>query len=189
MLNSKHKPQSQNNEEAQEYMDLIEKEFISLGIKEKHYDDHFIDYRFSEDKRYEEAWFLLDSSRHPFRLRVEKIQGYEQMNDQERDTAKAMIHENWVLRQFAKCVGRGACNLGTVHTVPTEKLKIPSFWKVGLLYPDDKRVEYKEENLDLQNWAEFHNGVATGLQLATEFDPFSNHIKNWILYHKPPQDK
>lgn len=58
-----------------------------------------------------------------------------------------------------------------------------------MLPPDNKKIELREGHAIPVGWAEFHNGVATGLQLATEFDPYSNHIKNWILFHRPPQHK
>jgi hypothetical protein len=178
-----------SDEEAQEYMDLIEKEFKSLGLQNKKLNEnHFIDYRFSSDLRYMEVCLMLDSSI-PFKLRIDKIEGIDQMQIDELDMIKHTMHENWVTRQNAKWVGRGALKLGTIHTVPTEKLKIPDIWTTALIPPDNKKVELRDENNCHLGWAEFHNGVATGLQLATEFDPFSNHIKNWILYHRPPQAK
>lgn len=175
--------------DSQEYIDLIEKEFKSLSLKNKKIsENYFINYRFSSDLRYMEVCLMLDSAA-PFKLRIDKLEGIDQMTMEELDTAKTLMHEKRVIRQFAKCVGRGALKLGTIHTVPTEKLKIPEICKTGLLPPDNKKIELKDDNMSNQGWADFHNGVATGLQLATEFDPFSNHIKNWILYHRPPQAK
>ena len=198
--NEKFKQVTRNSdEEAKEYMDLIEEEFKSLGLQNKkmaanslvpslhgNNSDHFIDYRFSSDLRYTKVCLMLDSSI-PFKLRMDKVEGIETMTMEELDGFKNTMHENGVTRQNAKCVGRGALKLGTIDTVPTEKLKIPQINTTALLPPDNKKVELKEENSCVAGWAHFHNGVATGLQLATEFDPNSNHIKNWILYHRPPQ--
>lgn len=131
---------------------------------------------------------MLDSSI-PFKLRIDRVEGIEQMTAAEVDAVKVLMHETRVTRQFAKCVGRGALKLGTINTVLTEKLKIPDICKSALLPPDNKKIELREENTCVPGWANFHNGVATGLQLATEFDPYSNHIKNWILFHKPPHAK
>lgn len=72
------------------------------------------------------------------------------------------------MRQFAKCIGRGALTLGTIQTIPTETLQYPEISKVGLLGSNKQKAIYKEE-VENQQWALFHNGVATGLQLATEF--------------------
>lgn len=55
---AKTKQNKENEEEAEtkEYMDLIEKEFKSLGIDSKKINEnHFIDYRFSSDLRYKEV--------------------------------------------------------------------------------------------------------------------------------------
>lgn len=88
--------------EAQEYMDLVEKEFKSLGLKNKKIsEDHFINYRFSSDLRYMEVCLMLDSSI-PFKLRIDKVDGVEQMTVEELDATKHMIHEQRVIRQFAK---------------------------------------------------------------------------------------
>lgn len=191
-INKNYIKKNQNNpeeQEAQEYMDLIEKEFKSLSLKNKTISEsHYINYRFSSDLRYMEVCLMLDSST-PFKLRIDRIQGIDQMTVEQLDTAKSLMHEKRITRQFAKWVGRGALKLGTMHTVPTEKLKIPDICKTGLLPPDNKKIEWKDENQNSHGWADFHNGVATGLQLATEFDPYSNHIKNWILFHRPPQAK
>ena len=183
---------SQGNHEdqkEQEYMDLIDEELKSQNLKNKTITEtHYINYRFSSDLRYMEVCWMLDSST-PFKLRIDKIQGIDQMTVDQLDAAKALIHEKRITRQFSKWVGRGALKLGTMHIVPTEKLKIPDIWKTGLLPPDNKKIEWKEENQSSHGWADFHNGVATGLQLATEFDPFSNHVKNWILFHRPPKER
>lgn len=189
-------PQRNDDADAQEYLDLIEKEFKSLGIKNNNLSDitgnvsegHFINYRFSSDLRYMEVCLMLDSNI-PFKLRIDKVEGIEQMNPQDVEQRKLMMHENGVIRQFAKCIGRGALKLGTLHTAPTEKLTIPDICTTALLPPENKKHELREDNQVILGWSNFHNGVATGLQLATEFDPASNHIKNWILYHKPPQAK
>lgn len=189
--------QNANEEdETQEYMNLIDKEFKRLGLKNnkmsnivgKTSDGNFISYRFSSDLRYMEVSLMLDSSI-PFKLRIDKVEGIEQMVPEKLEETKQIMHLNCITRQFAKCVGRGALKLGTIHTVPTEKLKIPDISTTALLPPENKKLELKDDIKPISGWANFHNGVATGLQLATEFDPFSNHIKNWILYHRPPQAK
>ena len=182
---SKQDPTVDNESEEQKYMDLIDKEFKSLGFKNKN-ETHI----FNSDLRYQEVCSILDSSI-PFKIRIDKVEGIDQMANDKIEEVRNVMHDYRVVRQYAKCIGRGALKLGTIHTVPTEKLQIPSICKTGLMPPDNKKFEYKEEsnNINKKGWSDFHNGVATGLQLATEFDPFSNQIKNWILYHKPSEPK
>lgn len=175
-------------------MNLIDKEFSQLGLKKKKMtnmvgevsEGNFISYRFSSDLRYIEVSLMLDSSI-PFKMRIDKVPNIEHLTPEKLEETKQLLHLNCITRQFAKCVGRGALKLGTIHTVLTEKLKIPKISTTALLPPENKKLELKEGINPESGWADFHNGVATGLQLATEFDPFSNHIKNWILYHRPQQ--
>lgn len=93
--NEKLKQKLRNSEEeAQEYMDLIEKEFKSLGLQNKKLNEnHFIDYRFSSDLRYMEVCLMLDSSI-PFKLRIDKVEGIDQMQLNDLDLIKHKMHEN-----------------------------------------------------------------------------------------------
>jgi hypothetical protein len=139
--------------ETQEYINLIEKEFKSLGLKNGSNknklgnvsEGNFINYRFSSDLRYMEVSLMLDSSI-PFKMRIDRIEGIETMDNQRLDEVKTIMHENLVTRQFSKCVGRGALKLGTIHTVPTEKLKILEISKTALLPPDNKKIELRDDH-------------------------------------------
>jgi hypothetical protein len=82
--------------EEQKYMDLIDKQFTSLGFKDKH-EKHI----FNSDLRYQEVSLMLDSAV-PFKLRVDKIERIELMTNEEYEDVRGKMHDNRVIRQFAK---------------------------------------------------------------------------------------
>jgi anaphase-promoting complex subunit 1 len=58
--------------------------------------------------------------------------------------------------------------LSTVHPLPTSPLSIPTLNLNGRAPPRNSSVglDRVDKPPDMTKWAEFHNGVAAGLQLA-----------------------
>ena len=63
---------------------------------------------------------------------------------------------------------RGMFTLSTVHPLPTSPLFIPNLNLNGRAPPRNASVglDRVDKPPDMLKWAEFHNGVAAGLQLA-----------------------
>lgn len=63
---------------------------------------------------------------------------------------------------------RGMFTLSTVHPLPTSPLFIPTLNLNGRAPPRNASVglDHVDKPPDMVKWAEFHNGVAAGLQLA-----------------------
>lgn len=44
----------------------------------------------------------------------------------------------------------------------------------------------EDKESSLHHWAEFHNGIVSGLRLSKHVMPQSeDHLKTWIFYQKP----
>ena len=113
-------------------------------------------------------------------------------NEEEHQKVIKMMLEKKFKRQMSKCVGRGALELGTIETLPTEKLNIPKISEKGFtLLNFEHTVKEEKENV---HWANFHNGVAAALRISHKsFLRTGNHqsysainnTRNWIMYHRP----
>eukprot|EP00435_Cladocopium_sp_Y103_P002481 s1511_g1.t1 len=86
------------------------------------------------------------------------------------------------LRQSALCVGRGAFTLGAVFPLPTELLPIPALVLSGRFPPQAgvQSLDPSHHKQELNVWAEFNNGVAAALQVATSTEV----SRGWIAHHR-----
>ena len=98
-------------------------------------------------------------------------------------------------RRFSALVGKGALNFGTLHTLITETLKIPKINLSAYTPPNETRItleikENNEKDIPLNTWPDFHNGVATGLNLYKDIMQYdTNQLRTWIFYQRPETPK
>ena len=98
-------------------------------------------------------------------------------------------------RRFSALVGQGALSFGTKHTLITETLKIPKINLSAYTPPSDTRItleikEQTEKEIPLNTWPDFHNGVATGLNLYKDIMQYdTNQLRTWIFYQRPEVPK
>lgn len=146
--------------------------------------------RFNKDLRLQEVRKLLRSSV-PVVLKTGNVQVTEAEGMQQQQIKLMVL----AFRTMALNFGRGALTLSTVKPLPTEALRIPTMCLAGKL-PDQSNAIV---NLDLSNtlpapggggfseytaWAEFHNGVASGLRLTPGGQMLT---RTWIVYNKPKE--
>lgn len=91
-------------------------------------------------------------------------------------------------------VGRGIFNYGTVYPLSNKKYPIPGIDITVRIFPlntilDINQLIESNPNLppvppDLMEWPDFHDGVAAGLQISTDYNEVDSA---WILYNRPEE--
>lgn len=87
-------------------------------------------------------------------------------------------------RTLALPVGRAMFTFGSVPTVTRDASQIPKMEFSVRLQPFNAlvAVDATKMNAEAKNWADFHNGVATGLRIS----PSSKLVdSSWITFNKP----
>ncbi len=147
---------------------------------------------FHQDNRLLEVYRMLDSST-PMTVKKEILN----LSDDDLDRFDPSAFENQHLfvklrqRVLSLPVGRGMITLATKNTQQTDSIKIPVIASTGLLKRNRTNVVLDllpADQSESFKWAEFHNGVATGLsfQRIDGNDPASNGVtREWIIYHRP----
>ncbi|ORX59912.1 hypothetical protein BCR36DRAFT_408283 [Piromyces finnis] len=147
-----------------------------------------INMKFNKDNRIEKVSKLLQSS--------EPVQHYIENNSDLgiNDTEQYILLQAFSSRTLALPVGRGIFNYGTVYPVSNKKYPIPGIDITIKIFPlntilDINQLIESNPNLppvppDLMEWPDFHDGVAAGLQIITDYNEVDS---SWILYNRPEE--
>ncbi|ORY15789.1 hypothetical protein LY90DRAFT_677505 [Neocallimastix californiae] len=147
-----------------------------------------INMKFNKDNRIEEVNKLLQSS--------EPVQHYIENNSDLgiNDTEQYILLQAFSSRTLSLPVGRGIFNYGTVFPVSNKKYPIPGIDITVRIFPlntilDINQLIESNPNLppvppDLMEWPDFHDGVAAGLQISTDYNEVDSA---WILYNRPEE--
>jgi len=147
-----------------------------------------INMKFNKDNRIEEVGKLLQSS--------EPVHHYIENNSDLgiNDTEQYILLQAFSSRTLALPVGRGIFNYGTVYPISNKKYPIPGIDITVKIFPlntilDINQLIESNPNLppvppDLMEWPDFHDGVAAGLQISTDYNEIDS---SWILYNRPEE--
>ncbi|KAF8515724.1 hypothetical protein BU17DRAFT_51474 [Hysterangium stoloniferum] len=142
----------------------------------------FIDIRFGSDRRLQEVARMLQSSS-PATVRMpERTDLTELEITREQQTTALRVAE----RTLALPVGRAMFTFGSVRTVTRDGYQIPKMEFAVRLTPYNTliAVDVTKMNAEAKNWADFHNGVATGLRMS----PSSKMVdSSWIAFNRPTE--
>ncbi|KIJ25699.1 hypothetical protein M422DRAFT_77064 [Sphaerobolus stellatus SS14] len=142
----------------------------------------FTDIRFGSDRRLLEVARMLQSSS-PATVRMQ-----ERPDLSEHDIAREQ-HQTAVRvveRTLALPVGRAMFTFGSVPTVTRDAYRIPKIDYTVRIQPYNAPItlDITKMNQEAKNWADFHNGVATGLRMS----PSSKMVdSSWITFNKPAE--
>lgn len=158
--------------------DLLDATEVRPGTVDPLSSSEWLNRMFDKDRRAQEVARLLSSSR-PVTLRVPRR---PEQTDLDFEHSKQTRLAEAALRQSALCVGRGAFTLGAVFPLPTELLPIPAFVLSGRFPPQAgvQSLDPSHHKQELNVWAEFNNGVAAALQVATSTEV----SRGWIAHHR-----
>ncbi|KAF0984228.1 hypothetical protein FDP41_007405 [Naegleria fowleri] len=156
----------------------------------------------SEDRRLEQVSKMLDSSRptqiqkHTLQLTEDDLDGFDP-NDAPDLQRQILLNIKQQLLSF--CIGKGMLTLSSkrhinssisrdttasnVLAVPPIALSVKLKRNRAIMSIDISKIVLENEisaSCSTQ-WAEFHNGVATGLTIGTD----CKITKEWIMFHKP----
>ncbi|KAJ5780931.1 Anaphase-promoting complex subunit 1 [Penicillium paradoxum] len=135
---------------------------------------------FREDKRFHEAFKLLNQSKAP----VAECIAEPGWSDSDLLEAQKEIVQLVTVRTLSTPAGRAMLAFSGRLPLLTEKLPIPSFSLQCVMKPDNVTVSadrsaFSEEKVC---WAFFHNGVSTGLAISKASKGIDT---SWILFNKP----
>ncbi|KAJ5555529.1 hypothetical protein N7461_003999 [Penicillium sp. DV-2018c] len=135
---------------------------------------------FREDKRFQEAFKLLNQSKAP----VAECIAEPGWSESDLLEAQKEIVQLVTVRTLSTPAGRAMLAFSGRIPLLTEKLPIPSFSLQCVMKPDNVTVSadrsaFSEEKVC---WAFFHNGVSTGLAISRASKGIDT---SWILFNKP----
>ncbi|KAJ0109337.1 hypothetical protein J7T55_000262 [Diaporthe amygdali] len=135
---------------------------------------------FREDRRLIEAENML-STRHHRVIQCISEAGWSESEYLEKQKEQVTVVATGTL---AIPAGRGLMQFGLRFPLPTEKFDVMGFNLTCLVKPTNILVNadkslFVEEKV---NWAFFHQGAASGLQVSPQAKGIDN---NWIIYNKP----
>ncbi|KAI9699845.1 MAG: Anaphase-promoting complex subunit 1 [Bogoriella megaspora] len=137
---------------------------------------------YSADKRYSEAYNILDPQTHP----VAECRPSPQWSELDLLNAqKEVMH--WVMaRTTSLYPGHALMHFDAIQPLLTDKLLVPGFSTVCLMKPTNNyvgadRTGFTEEKL---SWAFFHAGAAKGISIARDATGINT---SWIVSIKPAE--
>ncbi|CAL1698012.1 unnamed protein product [Somion occarium] len=149
---------------------------VELGLKD------FIDIRFAQDRRVDEVARMLCSSA------VTTIKAVERPDTNDVDQAREL--QNQVLRLTERTLalpfGRAMFTFGTVTVVTRETYRIPRMEYTARLQQQNLAMvpDPAKLNAEVISWADFHNGVASGLRISHTSTVVDS---SWIKFNKPAE--
>ncbi|KAJ5463536.1 hypothetical protein N7475_008480 [Penicillium sp. IBT 31633x] len=135
---------------------------------------------FREDKRFHEAFKLLNQSKAP----VAECIAEPGWSDSDLLEAQKEIVQLVTIRTLSTPAGRAMLAFSGRLPLLTEKLPIPSFSLQCVMKPDNVTVSVDRSAFSEEKvcWAFFHNGVSTGLAISKASKGIDT---SWILFNKP----
>ena len=148
----------------------------------EHIDTKLLRLRFPDDLRINDVKKFLNSSK-PVTIdivQLPNVSDHEFIEEQEKQLFALCT------RTMALPVGRGMFTFRTYYPVLTEILPIPKLCLTGKETGRGATIEMQQIEVpaNMNVWAQFHNGVAAGLRIATDpadIDPA------YIMYNKPKE--
>jgi hypothetical protein len=148
------------------------------------FDDEILRLCFPADLRLKEVKNLLCSS-NPIKICLEQKPEVNDHQYTEQLEAKLLT---LCQRTMALPVGRGIFGLGCTHPIPTECFNIPYLNIDGEVPPKKTSVslDHVDKPVNMTDWPEFHNGVATGLKISPNITKLES---TWVVFNHPSEDE
>ncbi|KAL5463582.1 hypothetical protein EMCRGX_G032493 [Ephydatia muelleri] len=140
--------------------------------------------RFPRDLRALEVRRMLQSSKPVRVVVVQKPETSDHEFIEQQETHLLAICQ----RTMALPVGRGMFTMATTQPLPTAALVLPKLNLTGRAPPRNATIgfDHIEKPSDMQQWPQFHNGVAAGLKIAP---CISEMDSTWIVFNRPVLDQ
>lgn len=127
-------------------------------------------------------------------MKLEKMTGFEQKTEEEKNEMKIKMLEKLYSRHMAKTIGRGILEVGIQETMTTEMVQIPKISKTAQIPALETSIDVKEDatkDKEAIQWPLFHNGASSALKIAMSLSQHkeANFVRNWIMQHKPATPK
>lgn len=140
--------------------------------------------RFPKDLRVLEVRKMLQSSKPVRVVVIQKPETSDHEFIEQQETHLLAICQ----RTMALPVGRGMFTIATTRPLPTAALVIPKLNLTGRAPPRNAAIglDHIEKPSDMQQWPQFHNGVAAGLKIAPGISEMDS---TWIVFNRPTSEQ